>query len=347
LKVTDVLGTAVPAKLLIVKAYPAADDDKVLISNQEIVPEGGAYKLNFFAAKPEPGFYKLEFKATPEKSAKAIAVQSVVREIKVLTTASVIDAQLVISDTPDSQDLSSSTKHSVEQGKSIDRPLDVEDFQTLVFNFKLRNQAGKALTVQQAFLRISNDRHEAIAVSKISGKFSTAQISMKDIRSQFLGESGLYTVELIVGDSFIQNPFQWKIASVNIKFGASYEAPEDPFAPRTEIAHLFRLPEVRPPQTVSMAFTIACSAPILVLLIGLLRVGANTGNFPSGTASMYALGFHACIGAILGLFALYWLQLNMMQTLRYLLVLSVPTLFFGVKTLNAVAYSTASKTKKE
>jgi oligosaccharyltransferase complex subunit delta (ribophorin II) len=76
----------------------------------------------------------------------------------------------------------------------------------------------------------------------------------------------------------------------------------------------------------------------------LIRIGANFGNYPSGIAALYALGFQASLGAILALYALYWLQLNMMETLRYLLILLVPTFFFGVKTLNALS---ASKTKKD
>jgi len=269
--------------------------------------------------------------------------------LKVLTTASISDAQLIVSDTADAQDTNSATKYSVEAGKTLDKAVDVEEFQTLIFNYKLRNQAGKALAVQQAFLKISNKNNEFIAVSKISGKSMTSQISMRDLREHFLAEAGTYNLEIIVGDSFVHNPVQFKIASLNVKYSneTRYEVEPSPFSPKPEIVHMFRPAETRPDASVSFAFTIACLAPILIFLIGLLRVGANAGNFPSGVASMYALAFQGCIGAILALFALYWFKLNMMQTLNYLLLLSVPTLFFGVKTLNAVAAQSAPKPKRE
>ncbi|KAL6044146.1 Dolichyl-diphosphooligosaccharide--protein glycosyltransferase subunit 2 [Balamuthia mandrillaris] len=73
------------------------------------------------------------------------------------------------------------------------------------------------------------------------------------------------------------------------------------------------------------------------MLIGLLFLGANLRNFPSGVSSVYALGFQGCLAALVGLFALYWLYLNMLQTLGYLALLAVPTIFFGNRALAALA----------
>jgi len=275
----------------------------------------------------------------------AIPIAIAARDVKSLNSMSISDAQLVISDSPDSE---GATKLSVDFGKTLDKPVSVEDHQTVAFNFKIRNQAGKALSVHQSFLRVSNGRSEHIAIASANGKFLSAQFSVNEIRSTFLAEKGTYSLELIVGDSQIQNPAQWNIATLDIKFSnkTRYEAPVDPFAPRNEISHVFRPAESRPDPSVSFAFAAACLAPLLIFLIGAQQAGANSGNFPSGAASMYALAFQGCIGAILGLLALYWLRLNMMQTLPYLFVLALPTLFFGVKTLNALS-AASTKTKKE
>jgi len=63
-----------------------------------------------------------------------------------------------------------------------------------------------------------------------------------------------------------------------------------------------------------------------------------------GGGFIWAVGFQGCLGAILALFGLYWLSLNMMQTLFYLGVLSVPTVVFAQKSLNHLA-SQNSKVK--
>ena len=44
-----------------------------------------------------------------------------------------------------------------------------------------------------------------------------------------------------------------------------------------------------------------------------LRIGANVSNLP---LSLPALGFHLGLGAIFGLYAMFWLQLNMFQVKR-------------------------------
>jgi len=87
-----------------------------------------------------------------------------------------------------------------------------------------------------------------------------------------------------------------------------------------------------------MAFTGATLIiPFLILIIGLPFVGANFGNFPSGINFIYAIGFQATLGSILSLFVIYWLRLNMIQTLGYLSLLFIPLLFFAHKTLNSLS----------
>lgn len=98
-----------------------------------------------------------------------------------------------------------------------------------------------------------------------------------------------------------------------------------------------------------MAFTFAALAPVLVLLLGvclarakltlqLAIVGANLRNFPtSGLDFLSAVLFQVVLGAILTLYAFYWLQLNMIQTLQYLAVLFVVFLVVSNRTLNYLA----------
>jgi len=338
IRVTNVLGDDIPAKLVLVKASPA-NAEKVLVSNQDVPKEGSNYKFNFFAAKPEPGFYNLEFRVTPEKGSKALTTGSVVRSIKVVSTISVSDVQVIVADSQDSQDIAEGKKIAAEYPKSIDEVVAVEDYHHVFVNFKVKSQAGKTFQVQQAFVRVFDGQKESIVVAKFTGKQYSAHIVIEDIADDFFGQSGKYELQLIVGDSFVQNPVQWKVASLNVKFGDSkIEKPVSPFQTKPEIHHAFRAAEKRAEAPVSFAFTIATLAPIGLLLIGLLRVGANFNNFPSsGLGPIYAFGFQGSLGAVLGLYALYWLRLNMMQTLKYLGFLVIPLFYFASKTLNYLA----------
>lgn len=114
-------------------------------------------------------------------------------------------------------------------------------------------------------------------------------------------------------------------------------------SPRPEIIHQFREPEKRPSRFVSDIFTALCAAPLLVLFILWSRIGVNVSNF---SFSLSAIGFHLSFGAILGLFALFWLQLNMFETLRLLIPLSIVTFLLGNRFLRSLAAQKYVDTKK-
>jgi len=230
----------------------------------------------------------------------------------------------------------------------------LESQQHAFVDFKVKSQAsGKPIQVHQAFVRISNPsnkQQEAVFIAKYTQKQYSVHLVQDDLVEAFAGQSGVYDVDLIVGDSFVHNPFSWKIAKINVKFPADLKVhkSDDPFTTKKDIVHQFRKEEVRPPQSISMAFTGAVLAPSLIFLIGLLAIGANLKNFPSGSNAIFALGFQTVLGAILALYGFYWLKLNMMQTLLYLGALLIPFLFFAHRTLNHLAsFSKSSRGKSD
>jgi len=101
-----------------------------------------------------------------------------------------------------------------------------------------------------------------------------------------------------------------------------------------EIKHLFREPEKRPSGVVSDLFTILCLAPILLLLVLWFKIGVNVSNFPF---SIWAIGFHIGLAGIFWLYFVFWLQLNMFVTLKYLSIIGAITFFFGNRLLRAKA----------
>ncbi|XP_060592727.1 dolichyl-diphosphooligosaccharide--protein glycosyltransferase subunit 2-like [Ruditapes philippinarum] len=149
-------------------------------------------------------------------------------------------------------------------------------------------------------------------------------------------KSGKYNVELIVGDAVIENPISWKLADVALTF---QEMPAtgkkvDQYAKKPEIKHMFREPEKRPSKTVSLAFTGLVLVPFAILFICWMKIGVNISNFPF---SVSAIGFHVCLGALFGLYYMYWTTFNMFDTLRYLGLLGIPTFIFGNRLLSSIA----------
>jgi len=336
---------ATKAKVVLLKAYAGKQEEKVLASNKEFTPVSGdetLYELNFLDLKPDTGVYTLEVSATPLTKGTFEAVDNVELTLKIVGQATINDLTFFVTESEDLTDLADGEKRSVATGKKLDTPLKVKGHQYLSATFSVKGQSG-LISVQQAFVRLYNDSgREFIAPALQGAKGYTAHINMRDSAKEFYGQSGNYKLQLIVGDASLASAVLWEVGSVSIAYPKELvvELPRNPFEPLPTITHQFRQPDKRPPQTISMAFTIATvGVPALILFIGLIRVGANLKNFPSGSDFIYAVGFEASLGAILVLFLCYFFFLNMVQTLGYLGLLFVPFLFFAHKNLNGLARS--------
>jgi len=342
-KVGDAEGKFV-SKAKVVLSKASSEGAALTVNNQEfslVAGENNLYELNLLNLKPDAGLYTIEVTATPVE-AKNWEEGEGEFIIRVPGSVTVSDFQLVISDTTDSVDISAGKKHKLDFGKKLSAGIKVEAYQQLYFEWKVKGSTGKNVQVQQAFVRVSNEKlgREYFVVAQSTTKGYNAHLNLREAATEFYGQSGDYQIQLIIGDSFISNPTQWSIGTISVNYASDLkvEVPRSPFLVLPEIQHLFRQPEKRPPLTVSFAFTIATLAiPILVLFIGLGRVGANLSNFPTGGNFIWAVGFQGSVASVLALFALYWFGLNMVQTLGYLAVLSVPTLFFAHRNLNALS----------
>jgi oligosaccharyltransferase complex subunit delta (ribophorin II) len=338
--VKDASGKPVPSKVVITKAYPSNSDSTVLISNKEMALVDGAHQFDLSGSKMEAGSYTLELKITPNDKKFSPLESSL--SISAVGPVTISETVVVVSESEDSQDLASGKKHKVDAGKKIDGVVKAGQSQHLFVDFKVKGQSGKVVQVQQAFVRLTNAAgRELIQPAKFTAsKGYTAHFPVREVASEFYGQSGSYELSLIVADAFVANPTNWVLGSVSFTFSNTSRAdpPADPFAKQAEIKHAFRVPDKRPPKTISLAFTAAAlGVPALVLFIGLLRVGANVSNFPTGANFIFAVGFQGCLAAILALFVLYWLRLNMVQTLTYFGVLAIPSLFFAHRNLNGLS----------
>jgi len=343
-QVTDINNKfASKAKVVLIKAFPTDEEESILASNKEFTAVEGdqtAYQLDFLALKPDVGAYTLELKVVPTDK-KFATIDSVDVQIKVIGAITVSDATLIISDSEDSHDVAGK-KYKPAFGKKLGDVLKLQDNQHLFLEFKVKGQTRPNIQIHQSFVRLTHPKsgREVFVISQATPTGYSAHLSMKDMITEFYSESGSYELQLIIGDTSIENPSTWTVASLEIKFpnNTGIEPVRSPFDPQPEIIHQFRLPEPRPPKKISMAFTLlTLGVPFVVLFIGLIQVGANFGNFPTGSNFIFAIGFQVCLGSILGLFVFYWLKLNMMQTLGYLAILAIPSLFFAHRNLNSLS----------
>uniref|UniRef100_A0A914Y5P3 Dolichyl-diphosphooligosaccharide--protein glycosyltransferase subunit 2 n=1 Tax=Panagrolaimus superbus TaxID=310955 RepID=A0A914Y5P3_9BILA len=211
----------------------------------------------------------------------------------------------------------------------------------LMFNVK-DEKSKESILVQQAFVAFvhkDSDREVLfVAEPEAGSKTYVAEMDMKAQEKNFDGLNGTYNVRLIVGDTNAANAIDWNLVDVKVTTSPFIAVPTKKsqivnYDPLPEIKHLFREPEKRPSAVISDTFTILCMAPMLLLFIMWLQIGLNFNNVK---ISLWSLGFHSGLLAIFGLYFVFWLQLNMFETLKYLAVIAVPTFFCGNRLLRSL-----------
>ena len=203
-------------------------------------------------------------------------------------------------------------------------------------------------TPHQVFLRFLNKKTDSDAVVALKAVEQEGSYKLEINFEKIAGElfnyqSGDYDLQVIVGDITLKSPVMWNIGSVALQFteakrGGDKEQEAELYGLQKEIIHRFNVPEKRAPITVSSSFTIAVIAPLVFLLLGLLVIGFNFGNCPSGPMGfVFGLVFHGLIFSMLAVLFLYWIQLTIFQAFNYLGLLGLAAAFVGSKQLNSIA----------
>ncbi|KAF7804626.1 dolichyl-diphosphooligosaccharide--protein glycosyltransferase subunit 2 [Senna tora] len=357
-KVNTVLGSAAPPLTVkLVRAFSTDAKDISIIESKELQydSKSGLHVLDVFQKNVDVGTYVFVFEVVLHESDndKVYATGGQIHvQIYVTGIIEVGSAEIAILD---------SDLGSIETQKKLDLSgnnvvsLSANHLQKLRLSFQLTTPHGHAFKPHQAFLKL---RHE----TKVEHIFAVGNTGEKfEIILDFLGLvdklfylSGRYDIELTVGDAVMENSFLRPLGHVELDLPEAPEKaarppppPVDPYSrygPKAEITHLFRAPEKRPPQKLSLAFLSLTLLPLIGFLVGLLRVGVNLKNFPTSVHAIYAALFHVGIAAVLLLYVLFWLKLDLFTTLKTLGLLGAFLMFVGHKTLSYLA-STSSKLK--
>lgn len=333
ISVTDLKGNC-PGEVK-VTVDSVSGEDGVLASKIVLVKVGAGYQLDLMALKPAAGFYALTVSADPAKASPQFVGNTGIKlTVKVLTQLTVKNAELKITDGDQSTaGRSMKLNYPSKEGKKV--PLDYKE--KIALSFSLVDSAGSKLLVHQAFVKIahSESAEEIVFVAEPdTAKVYKFELDLGAENGE-LTNSGDYSITLILGDAVVSNPVSWHIADLSLTLPESNgNAEPGPYQLKPEIKHTFREPEIRPPQAVSSLFTLLVLSPLL-LLVGLwIKLGANVGNLP---LTLSCLGFHAGLGSIFGLYLLFWLQLNMFETVRYLALLGLLTFLAGNSLLASIA----------
>ncbi|XP_062553236.1 dolichyl-diphosphooligosaccharide--protein glycosyltransferase subunit 2 [Armigeres subalbatus] len=337
-KVSDLLGKPLsPALAVVSTTVTSKTTNQAIVSKVNLVPsnsDASVFTYNLKSANPPRGQYKVDVEAGGYKQTL---------KINVLGKVKVSSLEIGVGD---SDSTSAVKKHTVSYANKLDTELAADSQQKIVLKAVLVDESsGKPINVHQAFVLLRNKatKEEIVFVAEAdSSKAYKFEMDVGARSNDFGHKSGLYSVELIVGDSLISNSFKWLVADVSLKFSADISKDNAHAArqPLPEIIHQFRAPEKRPPRVVSDLFTGLCIAPLVLLFLlwGKLRV--NISNFPF---SLGAIGFHLGLGAILALFGVFWLKLNMFDTIRYLIPLALFTFLCGHRLLRSIAGRSSEK----
>lgn len=357
-RVSTVLGsTAPPLSVKLMQVFSSDSKDASIIDKElRFDSEEAVHILDVLPKSVDVGDYVFAFEIVlrdPEQKKIYVTGGRTKVPIYVTGVVKVDNAEIAVLE---------SDLGSVESQKKLDlagpnaATLSANHLQKLQLSFQLTTPLGHPFKPHQALLKLEHESGvEHIFIVGSSGKQFEIVLDFLGLVEKFFYLSGTYDIELTVGDAVMENSFLHHLGHVELDLP---EAPEkaarpppkavDPYSrygPKAEITHIFRAPEKRPPQELSYAFLGLVFLPFLGFLFGLLRLGANLKNFPTSTVpATFAILFVAGIGAVLALYVLFWVKLDLFTTLKAVGCLGIFLMFVGHRTLSHLA-STSSKLK--
>ncbi|XP_010959060.2 dolichyl-diphosphooligosaccharide--protein glycosyltransferase subunit 2 isoform X1 [Camelus dromedarius] len=332
LQVTNVLSQPLTQATVKLEHAKSVASRATVLQKTSFTPVGDVFELNFVNVKFSSGYY--DFSVKVEGDSRYIA-NTVELRVKISTEVGITNVDLSTVDKD--QSIAPKTTRVTYPAKAKGTFI-ADSHQNFALFFQLVDMnTGAELTPHQTFVRLHNQKtgQEVVFVAEPDSKnVYKFELDTSERKIEFDSASGTYTLYLIIGDATLKNPILWNVADVVIRFPEE-DAPstvlsKNLFTPKQEIQHLFREPEKRPPTVVSNTFTALILSPLLLLFALWIRIGANVSNFTFAPSTII---FHLGHAAMLGLMYVYWTQLNMFQTLKYLAILGSVTFLAGNRML--------------
>lgn len=130
--------------------------------------------------------------------------------------------------------------------------------------------------------------------------------------------SGNYSLSLLVADKQLENPFIWKVGTVN--FIANNEVVDN----FTDVEWDFQPPPQTPKPIITQVFSLLMLVPFFILIILLLVNGINFGYFPHNFIdAIFSLAFVVAVGAFFFYFYIFWKQIHFEDMIKSLVPISL------------------------
>ncbi|GMT04621.1 hypothetical protein PENTCL1PPCAC_26795, partial [Pristionchus entomophagus] len=295
------------------------------------------FEVSGLAAK-EAGHYILHV-ALEAADKKVIGTSSISFPVKATSEATVEGLEVVVAD----RDGKIQKKQSIASFARAPSAFTVDSSSTIGVSFTVKSKDGSALRPHQAFVIFEHveSGEEVVFIAdaqKTEGAYKM-DVNLVKEGKDFGGHSGGYRLRLVIGDSLIRTTLNWIIADATITVPAVSaevvrKSEKVDYSVLPSITHMFRQPEKRPPGLISDAFTLIALAPILILVFLWARIGVNLSAMPT---SIYVPIFHVGLAALFTLYFVFWLQLNMFETLKYMAVIGGVVFIAGHRLLRTMA----------
>ena len=232
-RVSDVWGVAMPnVSVMIDRVWGSSEDAPTIMAGVKMHPvadDNGLFEIHFLQRRPEQDVYRLAITVTLEAGAadntRVVApVTTVERSIKLTTAASITNLEVSTAD--NKENLSGALTHRSDYPGRIDHEVRVDGNQFLSISFRIK-APSLAFQPHQVFLRFLPDENGdgtegQVAVTllpKAQGKgLYQLQERLRNLSADFGNRSGRYSVTLLVGDLFLNEPIIWNFGSLRLKF---------------------------------------------------------------------------------------------------------------------------------
>lgn len=176
-----------------------------------------------------------------------------------------------------------------------------------------------------------------------------AIVKSDGIAAQIGAQGGRFKIALLLASSSPEVAEIWEFGEVIIAHRPSSDGTQPPppktalemaSEPKPEIEHIHRQPEKSIPFIISLGFVGLVIIPTTLFVMFVLQSGELRLGKESLSTDAFSLAFHLGTASILLLLSLFWLRLNLVQTLPMLGVLEVLTYIIGKR-------ATASRRAKQ
>jgi hypothetical protein len=302
----------------------------------------------------DPGFYSLSLSFEPAGGDERFASGKVERVVKIFAELKVASFEIAASDSPKGTDIRESDSQKATYPASLKKTITPENAKYV--HAKIWIETSPKFIPAQVFLQLTHvaKNSDAFFVAKVapdqeSNARKSFLVKLNLDSSEFMDSvygSGEYAISIIVGDSLLQHGVTWSVGKISLTVASTAAESKDPFATQPDIVHAFRPDERRTNGLIAFIFTLLCGAPFVLLVLALLRFGLQY-SFPGGaTDFLYTAVFQGSIAAILFLYFLYWVSLNIFQALGLVSAVAIVSVVSGNRALKALNQSSLQSKKQ-